>query len=114
MNRVLNLIRDYTARVKGSANFTMQEKNEMRIFSHKFQAATTLSWFLVDHTCGSCFHPVIVTQGKEADYRYYCSNPDCEMHTAMEEKFDIEDPPDWCWYYLSEPCSPKVIIREST
>jgi len=55
------------------------------------------SWFMKGRHCGVCHYPVVVTQGKEADYRYYCSNPDCEQHTAMEDLYDLQDPPDWVW-----------------
>ena len=54
------------------------------------------SWFLRDHLCRECNYPVVVTQGKEWDYRYYCSNPDCEHHNDPADLGDQEDFPEWC------------------
>ena len=37
---------------------------------------------------------MVVTQGKLKDYRFYCSNPDCEHHSPVD-KFDSEAWPEW-------------------
>lgn len=41
--------------------------------------------------CNKCGYEIIVTQGKEADYRYYCSNLECENHTKIEDLLDTEE-----------------------
>lgn len=54
-----------------------------------------LSWF-AGQSLGVilCSYPVVVTQGKLKDYRFYCSNPDCEHHSPVD-KFDSEAWPEW-------------------
>ncbi len=65
-----------------------------------------LSWFLKDHVCSFCDYEVVVTQGKQRDYRYYCSNPDCSNHTNPVDLGDMEDFPDWCRRASTPPTVP--------
>lgn len=53
------------------------------------------SWLFKGRVCSECTYPVVVTQGKERDYRYYCSNPDCPRHSEKNDLYDVDDPPDW-------------------
>lgn len=51
------------------------------------------SWFC--GFCVKCDFPVVVTQpgkGFLADYRWYCSNPDCKCHSYKEHSYDDEQP----------------------
>jgi hypothetical protein len=70
----------------------------MQIIAHlPSKPKPTCSWF-TGH-CKSCGYPVVVTQGKQWDYRWYCSNPDCINHDAKEDLGDMEEP---CWVNLEE------------
>jgi hypothetical protein len=51
------------------------------------------SWFT--SKCKSCNYPVVVTQpsaNSNMDYRWYCSNPDCDYHNVKIETGDMEWP----------------------
>ena len=50
----------------------------------------SLSWFT--GKCEICKYPMVVTQGDEWDYRWYCSNPDCIAHNNKQDLGDTEDP----------------------
>ena len=49
------------------------------------------SWILLNYICQDCEFEIVVTQGKIADYIYYCSNPDCPDHIAKEDIGDQEE-----------------------
>jgi hypothetical protein len=51
-----------------------------------------LSW--LKSTCKECDYPVVVTQGKKWDYRWYCSNLECIHHECVDDLGDMEWP-DW-------------------
>lgn len=65
-----------------------------------------LSWMLKEHVCRACGYPIVVTQGKERDYRYYCSNLDCMYFNQVEDLVDTDDPPDYCRRVKFEPEAP--------
>lgn len=49
------------------------------------------SWMLDKSVCDQCSYEIVVTQGYEGDYYYYCSNPECENHIDGEDLCDQED-----------------------
>jgi len=49
------------------------------------------SWMLRDSVCIKCEYEIVVTQGLEGDYRYYCSNLDCDNHSNIEDLGDMEE-----------------------
>lgn len=48
------------------------------------------SWLLKNSVCNKCSYEIVVTQSKDFDYFYYCSNKGCENHQG-EELFDDEE-----------------------
>ena len=49
------------------------------------------SWMLNNSVCKLCEYEIVVTQGFESDYYYYCSNPECENHIEGEDLGDMEE-----------------------
>jgi len=54
--------------------------------------SSSSSWF--ENICKKCGYNVVVTQSKEKDYFYYCSNKYCDYHSGTEI-FDQDDIPNW-------------------
>ena len=63
----------------------------------------TRSWFAANRVCTECGYNVVVTQGVKADYRFYCSNPDCMNHTCNYKSIDyLYDDQEPCWIITQE------------
>ena len=56
------------------------------------------SWWLRQVVCEKCSYKIVVTQSKEYDYFYYCSNKYCEHHEGVEA-MDMDDEPTWVKQY---------------
>lgn len=50
----------------------------------------TASW--LSGLCTDCGYPIVVTQSRDMDYWWYCSNKECKNHDPGEQTPDCESP----------------------